>query len=422
MRRPGFLAPLLVAAAVVTAVAPVQAGSIDDAGSQLVVPLVVYTARETTRLFVENHEPTSVEVIVRYVGALGSATPGVQICMPSGNNPVISANRVVEFDLSDPATSGCALNGNDHGMVVLVAKDRNSIARLSARARIDLEDPAFPTRGQTFMVDGIPLANLDTTRNVHVAAPVRHDPPGGAGGGRPAAATDCFVGTFFPANASNTTTDAWLEPKDGAGNALGSGPLHVNLQPLEFAMITDVFSRVGAPPMPQDDARVEFRFLGGGNNVLGFCRTMVDNASSGQAQGPTFAYQIARVAEPLDEARRRRAGAASTPGSGPFMMKPSESRSLHGLYVRHPDIVTCMVASAGVLDIKAVSPDGAFSFPGVSGLTPEFGSPLGGYQGASGIWGIEISWSPGADRSRPVTYAINCMSGNGTSLVDDLTN
>ena len=103
-------------------------------------------------------------------------------------------------------------------------------------------------------------------------------------------------------------------------------------------------------------------------------------------------------------------------------MNPAEKTSLHGLYVRHPDIVTCTVASKGSLDIAVVSPDGGLSLPGSGGRSPEFGMPLAGYQGESGIWGIEISWAMGADTSMPVTYKINCSSGNGTSLADDLTN
>src|ERR1041384_324143 len=78
-----------------------HAGGAEDIGPRIVVPYVSYEATETTRVFIQNHEVDPVQVILRYVGARGSATPGLQLCRPGGSNLVLPAFSVTELDLTD---------------------------------------------------------------------------------------------------------------------------------------------------------------------------------------------------------------------------------------------------------------------------------------------------------------------------------
>src|SRR5204862_1755170 len=101
---------------------PALAASADDVAPRIVVPLVAYDRTQDTRVFIQNHESSAVEVILRYVGERSSVTPGLQVCLHGGGNLFLPPLSVTELDLADNATSGCTLSPpGEQGMVVLEA-------------------------------------------------------------------------------------------------------------------------------------------------------------------------------------------------------------------------------------------------------------------------------------------------------------
>jgi hypothetical protein len=394
---------------------PVRAGSAEDVGPRIVVPYVAYDPIHDTRVFIQNHESSPVEVFVRYVGEKTSTTPGMQVCQPGGSDLVLPALSITELDVTDNAASGCSLSPpGEQGMLVLEARSTTSLGRLSARARIDVVDTSNPGRRQIVFVDGIPLGQLDTTDTIHVVTNLRRD-PGGSLTPSPLE-SDCFFSTFYDGSA-NHIVYGLLRLKGKNGAQLGTD-VPFKLQPFEMVEFPSVFSLAGAPAGFQDGVRAEFRLTGGGDEVLGFCRTVLD-APTGQS----FSYQIAQVAEPHEESRRRIVSVSQTLGV-PFSIDPAQKRILHGIYVRHPDIVNCGVSptTPGALELTAVAPDRMTFFHDVirPQSTGEFATLGQVYQGGSDLWGLEVTWAGGMPGSAAESYSISCQSGNGTSLADRL--
>ena len=390
--------------------APVLANSIDDAGSELVVPVVAHGTGLGTGVVVRNHETHDLEVLPYYVGERSTAAPGVRTCrlLP------VKASTVLALDWR----TLCNLAGVDaYGMLVLVARDPVGVGKISARAHVDVSvnaigSPIFSTQRQSVSLDGIPLGYLDTTDNVHVVTGLRSDP-----GGTFPVTTDCFFATFFAGKGSGGVLGR-LSLKDADGKPLGRD-VYFSLKPFELLRFGDVFAKVGAPAAVYEGARAEFSLTGGGDAVMGYCR--------GESVGPhgsTFAFQVAQVADPREETRRRSMVATATPGvqlpGVTFLIDPATVRIRHGLYVRHPDVVKCTLRSTDAFIFTASSPDGAKHFSVADNQTGEFAIDQNHYRGPSDLWSLEVFWSPNAARTQPVSYSISCLSGNGTSLADQL--
>jgi hypothetical protein len=385
--------------------ASARAGSIDDAAGRVVVPLVAQDAGLDTRVFVTNHETRHLKVQVRWAGMQYGPAPGLKVC-PS---VTVLAGSVTTLDVAQH----CGLPANaGPGMLVLSEVDPG-VARISARARIDVLNPVTARTQQTLAIGGLPLPALDTTENVHVVGGLRQNAPGSGA----VLATDCFFGMTFDGTGYGGLLGRFTL-KDELGHVLGS-PAYFSVPPFELAQLRDVFALAGVLPGTHGGVRGEFVLSGGGDAVVGYCVTTHEGPVRGDR---TLAFNLAQVAEPQDEARRRQVGADSTPGLGGFRLAPGQAKAVHGIYVRHPDRVACRVSSVGTMVITAVSPDQAQTIGGTSAVTPEFGnSPHGSVAGGvDDLWGLEVSWGPGPQGPQPLPYSISCLSGNGTSLADRL--
>jgi hypothetical protein len=409
-------------AAVVFVLAPAAlATNASDASSRLVVPFTGYDSSLDTRLFVENHENFHILVHMRYEGEVTSSSPGHRTCHPVGGTAfLLPPTSVTAFDLR----SICALNGpTDAGLVILTVKVNGSVARISARARVDVLNPrpgAPSVRSQTFFVDGIPIGNLETTETLHFASGLRESPLAGGITRR----IDCFVGALFDGSGAGGML-VRVGLRDNLGATLGHDQLFA-IHPLEFVKFADVFTLVGAPITAQDGVRVEFGFAGGGDGLAGFCWTDQMTTAGGGLR--TLTLSAAQVVDPTEETRRRSFLAGSTPNVGglgagaPFHIDPTNTRVVHGIWVRHPDAVTCHVtAAADPLVLTAVSPDKSIQTASVA-QTVSFGNvPHGTVNfGVNDLWGLEVSWDPAAAKAASVPYTIACESSNGTSLADEL--
>ncbi len=394
----------LVAGLATAAAPPSRAASAGDAGPSLVIPLVQYDGAADSDVYVENHEQHDVEVQLRWVGEPASSTPGLRIC----RNEILLARHLTGLR---PVNSCSLSHTNEFGMLVILATKPSGLARLSARGNIAVKG------GGKVMVDGLPLADLESTDVVHVVGGLASDPSGSL---FPPSTTDCLFGTFFDGSGVGGAV-VRFGLRDSDGRPLGKDVLAA-AKPFSLTRFSDVFKLVGAPPAAYDDVRAVFAPGGGGDAVVGYCLTTAPTP-----QGETRAYALARVDEPEQGTRRRIIKVVSTPevlGGRSFRLDPSLSKVSHGLFVQHPDRFRCAVASAsggGELVLTMVSPDHVF-FGGQTASTGwlDTGPRSQTNRGQAGLWGLEVSWAPGATRSRPVEYVISCESGNGVSLADQL--
>jgi hypothetical protein len=404
--RPSPFRSWVALAALAAAPALSHATSIDDSAARVVVPLVVREKGVDSSVFVTNDETHPLKVQVRYVGERASAAPGLKVC----GNLSVPAGTEVPLDV----TAFCHLPADPGaGMVVLIEADPG-VARISARARIDTLSPTSGAVLGTFTVTGLPLGAVDTTENRHVVQGLRWD------AALPANGTDCFFGALFDGSGFGGMV-GHLTLRDAQGVDLGSR--FFNLRPFELVALRDVFKLVGAPSGKYEGVRAEILWSGGGDAALGYCVAGRDGADKGDR---TLTYEPALVADPKDEVRMRVFMASGTPALGSFALPPpllGSPLARHGVYVRHPDRLTCGVTSAdpsAPMVITAVSPDGVQHVGGGSSRTPEFGgSPHGSVAGGvDDMWGLEVRWQPGTSVLTPVKYSIDCRSGNGTSLAD----
>jgi hypothetical protein len=394
----------LVAGLATAIVPPSHAASAGDAGPSLVIPLVQYDGAADSDVYVENHEQHDVEVALRWVGEPASSTPGLRIC----RKETLLAGHLTWLR---PDQSCSLSRTNELGMLVILATKPSGVARLSARGNIAVKG------GGKVMVDGLPLADLESTSVVHVASGLTSDPSGTV---FPPSTTDCLFGTFFDGSGAGGAL-VRFGLRDSDRQPLGKDVLAA-VKPFSLTRFSDVFKLVGAPPAAYDNVRAVFAPTGGGDAVVGYCLTTATTP-----QGETRAYTLARVDEPEQGTRRRIVSVASTPeaqGGRNFRIDPSQTQVSHGLFVQHPDRFRCAVGSAGgsgELVLTVVSPDGV----SLGGQTASTGwldtGPRGQTnRGEAGLWALEVPWAAGALRSRPLDYVISCESGNGVSLADEL--
>jgi hypothetical protein len=410
-----FRTLMIGVAAAIAATGTASASTPDDAGAIVVVPLTA-DSLSRTRLFVQNHQPWSVPTDVVFVPARSagaSALPHLACKGASGSGITLAANSVTEIDL----VAECPpLPTPMVGMVVVRTRDSIGLGTVSARGVVDTSFFSGVAR-QTLQVDGIPVAYLDTTDNIHVAGGLRWDVPfAGSGTG---VTSDCFLGTFF---GTGSGVLGRITLRDEKGIELGKTPLFQIANSFELVRVSDVFTAASVSPGAYKGVRAEFGLAGGGEAVIGYCSTK--RTSFGAS---TFALSLAQVVEPQDETRRRQMTAYSTPGglingqrtTLDFVLDPSVDKAQHGLYVRHPDILSCRVnALQEELILTAIAPDRSVMAGGNGSATSRFATITESHAAQNDLWGLEVSWHPSSARNVPVGYSLSCFSGNGTSLAD----
>lgn len=407
-RRPSVLRRAALLAALAGCAPVALASSSDDSGGRLVIPLVVHDKDAVSTAFVTNHEPFPVKTQVRYVGERSGPMPGMRVCgtltLPASQRTTLDVRALCGL----PVPSGA-------GMLVILEADPG-VVRLSAQARLDAISPMTGDVLGTLTVGGLPFGAADTTHNVHVVSGLRQNAPGA-----PPVLTDCFFGTLYDGSGFGGMVGE-IELRDAQGQSLGSR--NFNLRPFELVALRDVFRVVGAPAGPHEGVQARVVWSGGGDAVLGYC---VASREGMQRQERTLAFDLAQVADPNDEVRKRELVVAETPGIGTFSIPPplpfAHPRVFHGLYARHPDVVSCGVLPDdpnATLVITAISPDGSLQVGGQSSRTPDFGSDARGTvnSGVADLWALQVEWAPGSSGVMGVKYRIDCRSGNGTSLAD----
>lgn len=398
----------LVLTAVLAAASAAHA-STDETASRVLVPLVWRDKMVATRLFVTNHETFDVKAQVRYVGERGGPVPGLKVC----GSVNLLAGRLTDLDYA----AVCQLPPDPGQGAVVLIQNSGGVARLSARARLDAISPMTGAILGTFPVQGLPLGALDTTENQHVVQGLRPGSPMSA-----SVTTDCFFGSTFDGSGKGGMVGR-LDLLDAGGGLLGSTLF--TLRPFELLALRDVFTLLGISPSVGPGVRAEVVWSGFGDAVYGYCLAAHAGAKKGDR---TYGFELMQVANPNDDLRRRDMMASDTPFLSPFLMPglPFGTTAVahHGVYLRHPDRITCGVASGdpnAPMRITAVAPDGT-RIGGQPSRTPEFATVPHGSVSMSGheMWGLEIEWVPGNVPPGVVPYTIDCRSGNGASLADFL--
>jgi hypothetical protein len=405
-RRPSALRRAALSLALAGCASGALASSSDDSGGRLVVPFLLDEKDAASTAFVTNHESFPVKTQVRYVGERSGPHPGLKVC----GTLMLAARTRTTLDvralcgLSSPAGAG---------MLVLLEVDPG-VARLSAQARIDTVSPMTGRVLGTLTAGGLPLGALDTTENVHVLSGLRVNPPTVS-----PVVTDCYFGSLFDGSGFGGMVGN-IELRDAQGQALGSRMF--SLRPFELVALRDVFGIVGAPAGPHQGVQARVVWSGGGDAVLGYC---VASREGAQKLERTITLDLAQVADPNDEVRKRELVVGETPTLGVFDLPPLSNAPgvIHGVYVRHPDRVSCGVLpddpNADMI-VTAVSPDRTQQVGGTSSRTPDFGdTPRGTVNaGVADLWALVVQWRSGASGSGGGKYRIDCRSGNGTSLAD----
>ncbi len=400
LRRAGGAALLLLAPLAS------RASSIDDSAGRVIVPYVVHQTGLSSRVQVTNHELVPITVRVFWIGERSGPHPGRRTCPSLG----IPGLGLVAIDVR----SQCGLSAAPGVGMLMLIENAAGTARLSARAVVDATSPRTGALLQTTAVAGLPLASLEGTDSRLTAGGLLTR----AATAPHTARTDCFVGTFFDGSGSGGML-ARVTLEDPDGIALGS--LTASLRPFELVRLRDVFGSIGVTSTIEG-VQAEFAFTGGNDALVAYCVTDQEGMDK---QDRTVVLSMGQASSPQDELRRRVFTATGTPALRPFLMPGGAlaTKQIHGVYVRHPDLVRCRVTTHGShpeLSLTAFSPD-RVAIPGPTVSEVEFATaPHGSVAGGtSELWGLEVDYPPGTTPiPGSVPYWITCSSGNGTSLAD----
>lgn len=411
MKTTSYLRRAGGAALLVLAPLAAHASSIDDSAGRVAVPFVVQEDGLASRVQVTNQEFTPTKARVFWVGDRGGPHPGKRTCTPV----TIPGRSMIAVDVR----SQCGLSpAPDVGMLLLMV-DASAPARISARALVDATSPTTGALLQTVYVAGLPLANLEGTDSRLTASGLRT-----RGASAPQALrTDCFVGSFFDGSGTGGML-ARVTLENSAGVALGSKV--TSLKPFELVRFADIFNSIGITST-MEGVQAEFAFTGRNDALVAYCLTMEEGMVK---KDRTLVVSMGQAASPQDETRRRAFLATGTPALRPFIMPGGSlaTKQVHGVYVRHPDVVRCRVSMTPqkptdpLLEIAAFSPDrvttsGTSTSPDEVEFATEAHGAVNG--GTADLWGLEVAYSSGATAPpNSVPYSIFCSSGNGTSLAD----
>jgi len=394
--------------------APLRAMSGDSSGYAVVLPWVISSSVFNSQIAVENHSGATVKLVAYYVGESQSANPTRLTCSDASANPVpqtfslsVAPDAVLSFDLkslidqkckgSKPSTATSA----DRGTLTLLAP-KTAQARISASARVERVAGAGIAHFG-YSQAAVPLGGLEGTTQIVT----------GVRSGKIGTQTyrvDCLVGSLYDASQSGN----WykLTVKDASGTAVGKTLFA--LKPWSAELLVDVLALIGSPGLAIDAATIEIEPAVNPTNpsMIASCRMIEIGNSS------VFAtvLSVGKVYEPKDELRARSVSVQETPGIGLFVFDAKKGRSLHVAFLRQPDMVECSVSDPQ-LALVVTSPNRTFVTGGFQS-TGEFFTGFRGATGDAGAFGFEVIANQGNPPSGPVTYELNCVSGNGMSQID----
>ena len=386
MTRGLFKAGLLAIAGL-AACGSASAQSPNGFASIIHMPVVVSSSTFHTTMFVHNPNLTATNVQFNYYGATGTPNAGAVNCGVTS----IPARRTVQFDVA----TLCSLTGasSNFGNMRIYETDP-AVKPIAVYTRVQ----AFTGNG--FSIEGYPIGNISNDAGLSVVLGVQRQ------AAAPVYVTNCFVSSVGEA----VNVDMVL--KDENNVQLGTTQSYA-LAANEMKRLSDVFTIAGAPVGDYSNVRVEFSegVSVGNPSFAAFCT--VQNNTSFDAD-----FRMAKTVDP-DDSTRAHSVTQNKDGLGNHLAIPPGSKQVFGIYLQHPDFVSCRVFGDGApnAELRLLDPQGSVAAGGNN--INQFGEFYLGEKstrdnGANGMWTIEVGSRDGlgldADK-----FHVGCDSGNGSN-------
>ena len=357
-------------------------------GAIIHVPVVVNTASFQSSIFVFNPNASAANVQFNYTGAAITGTAGPVDC----GLHAIPANSTTQFDLA----SLCPLNAGSNFGSLRVFETDSSNRPISVYTRVE-----SPVAFNGFSVEGFPIGGFADDVGPSVAVGLRRN------GGSPGYQTNCFVGSI----GEPVKVDVSLY--DSANTQIGTTQT-LDIPAGGLTRMLDVFAAVGGTDGDYTNARAEFRQNStqvGNPSFSAFCT--VQNNSTFDAD-----FRIAKTVTPDDQGQQY-FSTTNKDGLGNNLVLPADSKQLFGMFVAHPDFLSCRVVgdNAGNAEIQIKNPQGVVAAGGDNiGDIPEFftGEKSTVNGGTNGMWTVEVGSRDGTGLPTG-TYVLQCRAGNGSS-------
>ena len=360
--------------------------SIDGAGSMMIVPVVAQTVSYSSEVTVRNPYNTTLPVSVFYSGGVGTTAAGLKTCLP------LSVPALQSRQFSVAAQCGIPASGQ-FGILTLV---ETAGQPLPFQVYSRTQTPG----GNGFSVPAYPAGAIEAPSYGHYVIGLKRQ------AGAPIYQTNCFAGS------TDDPTPYQIRLLDSGGNQLG-GLITGTLQPYQLVRYLDIFAAAGLG-MAGDHSNVSAEFSAGTSPtaaLISFCTV----------QESTFFGADFRMAQPIqtrDGTRQRPLDA--TPWI--FNLGSFIAMNRHPITFRHPDYIRCFISSltAPALELRVKSPSGTVVAGGTNVVdTGKFYTGNRSlYDGASGLWELDVAAKPSYLGPFPIPYSFVCQSGNGANATN----
>jgi hypothetical protein len=363
-----------------------SAQSANGFASIVQLPLVVSSTTFHTTFFVHNPNASATAVRFTYYGADGTAMVGENAC----GDVTIPADSSMEFDIAQLCSLTAGV-GSQFGSLRMYELSDN-VRPIGAYSRVQ----SFSGNG--FSVEGFPVGNFANDLGKSVVLGLARQ------AGAPGYQSNCFVSSLGePVNVDLTLFD-------GANTQLGTTQSFA-LGANEMVRLLDVFTSVGAAGGDYSNVRAEFTkgTTTGNPSFTAFCT--VQNNTLFDAD-----FRIAKTAQP-DDATTQYSVTQNKDGMDNLLAVPAGGKQVFGIYLKHPDFVSCRVVGSGNpnLELRLVDPSGIVAAGGDDvEQFDEFylGEKSTRGDGSNSLWHVEVGSRDGAGST---TYVLKCTSGNGTN-------
>lgn len=357
-------------------------------GTIIRIPVVASTASNSSTLFVHNPQSTATLIQFTYYGATGTALPGARDC----GALTVGAGQTVQYSVQ--TICGLGGGGSFFGQMQLTELDP-ATKPFAAYTRV--QQPS----GDGFSIEGFPIGAFSNTLGFSTVTGLRRQ------AAAPGYASNCFIGALGEPVTVN------LALYSGANELIGTAA-NYTVAANDLVRVLDVFTARGAPAGDYSNVRAEFfeNTVGAEPAFVGFCTT--ENRVTFDSD-----FRIAKSQTPADD-RHLYSAAATTNGLGvPLAINDFVTQHVFGLYLRHPDWVSCTATGAEAIyvELRLKDPDGTVVAGGtrVSSFAEVYlGEKSTRNGGNNGLWTLEVEASS-LGATRPMPYGVSCRSGNGSN-------
>jgi hypothetical protein len=351
------------------------------------VPVVVNSGTFQSTIFVHNPNGSAVNVQINYNGAFGTGSAGFVDC----GSHAIAAGTTAEFDFG----TVCTLTGASNFGTMRIWETESTTRPIAAYTRVQ----AFTGNG--FSVEGFPIGGFANDNGASVALGLRRQ------AAAPTYQTNCFVSSI------GEPVSVDMKLFDGTNTQLGTTQT-IAVGANGTTRLSDVFAMAGAAAGDYSNVRAEFSQAAatvGNPSYSAFCT--VQNNTSFDAD-----FRIAKTVTP-DDATTLYSSNQPKDGFGENLIVPANMKAVFGLFVRHPDFVSCRTVGSQVdnTEIRLVAPNGAIVAGGdnITGTGELFtGEKSTVNNGSNGMWRLEVGSRDGLGLEA-TKYNIQCASGNGSN-------